>query len=400
MLNILCVTRFFKGNDFMKSVKAEGHNVYLLTSLKLQNEEWPWDCLTDKYYMPEDEEGNWNMKNLINGLSYTMKGLKFDILVSLDDFDVENTAHLREYFRIGGMGETTARYFRDKLAMRMKAKDSGLNVPEFSALFHDEDINNFADNVQPPYMIKPRGQASATGIKKVYNKEEMWEAIQSLGPLRHQYLIERFAPGDVYHVDSLTYEGKVIFSKCGQYLNTPFEVAHGGGIFRSKTVQLKSEDDKALKDMNEKLMKAFGMQYSASHTEFIKGQDGKLYFLETASRVGGANLAEMVEAASGINLWAEWAKIEIASKLNKPYKLPKIKNAEAGIVVSLSRFKEVDMSSFTESEIAWVMKKDHHIGLIVASDKAARITELLDQYAEKIKNEFHASLPAPDRPTN
>jgi len=28
------------------------------------------------------------------------------------------------------------------------------------------------------------------------------------------------------------------------------------------------------------------------------------------------------------------------------------------------------------------------------------VMDVLQQYAERIKNEFHASLPAPDRPTN
>lgn len=99
----------------------------------------------------------------------------------------------------------------------------------------------------------------------------------------------------VYHVDSLTYEGKVIFSRVSQYLDTPFEVAHGGGIFRSHTIEIGSPEDLALQKLNVDVMKAFGMQYSASHSEFIKcNEDGKYYFLETASRVGGANLAEMV----------------------------------------------------------------------------------------------------------
>ncbi len=43
--------------------------------------------------------------------------------------------------------------------------------------------------------------------------------------------------------------------------------------------------------MNEKLMKALGMLRGVSHTEFIESdKDGKLYFLETSARVGGANL--------------------------------------------------------------------------------------------------------------
>lgn len=398
MLNILCVSRFFKGAAFMQAGHELGHNVFLLTSTKLDKEDWPWESIKETFYMPEDECGEWDIPNLINGLAYTMRKIKFDFLVSLDDFDVENTALLREYFRIDGMGQSTARYFRDKLAMRIKAKDSNIAVPEFTALFHDDAINHFADTVPAPWLIKPRGQASATGIKKIHSKEQLWEVLNELGDKRHEYLVERFAPGDVYHVDALTFGGKVIFAKCSQYMNTPFEVAHGGGIFRSHTIQTNSWEDQTLKQMNEQIMKSFGMVFSASHTEFIKGNDGKYYFLETSSRVGGANLAEMVEAATGINLWAEWAKIEVAAHTNMKYKLPKIKEDNAGIVISLSRYENPDTSQINDKEIVWRMNKKSHVGFIVASKNQDTIISHLNKYAEIIKVEYHASLPAPARP--
>ena len=51
-----------------------------------------------------------------------------DRIVPLDDYDVETAAALREHLRVPGMGDTTARYFRDKLAMRVQARDRGLQV--------------------------------------------------------------------------------------------------------------------------------------------------------------------------------------------------------------------------------------------------------------------------------
>lgn len=397
-LNILCISRFFKGGDFIKSAKAEGNNVYLLTSKQLEHSEWPWESIDDTFYMVEDENGMWNHDHLIGGLAHKMRNTKFDVFAALDDFDVEHVAFLREYFRVPGMGETTARYFRDKLAMRIKAQSEGVPVPAFSALFHDEDIHVFTEKVTAPWLVKPRMQASAAGIKKIYNTDELWAHLNYLGGERHEYLIEKFAPGTVYHVDALTTDGKVVFSRVSEYLDTPFEVAHGGGIFRSMTLELGCEEDIALQKLNEDVMRAFGMQYSASHTEFIKcNEDGKYYFLETASRVGGANLAEMVEYASGINLWGEWARIETAACKGQKYKLPKAKKEHAGIIVSLSRYQHPDTSSFEDKEIAWRMKKDHHIGLILHSKDRSKIRVLLDKYVERVKNEFHASAPAKEK---
>lgn len=392
-LNFLCISTYFKGEDFFKSCKAAGNNVYLLTMKKYENESWPWESIDDVFYLEE-----WNQENVVKGIAYKFRTIKFDRFVALDDFDVEKVALLREHFRMPGMGRTTAHYFRDKLAMRVKAKEEGVNVPEFTSLFNNDAINNYANKIPAPWLIKPRMEASATGIKKIQNKDELWEVINNLGDERDNYLVEKFAPGDVFHVDGLNVDGKVVFSRVSKYLDTPFEVAHGGGIFRSASSEIGSKVEKGLQKMNAQVMKAFGMQFGASHTEFIQSKaTGELFFLETSSRVGGANLAEMVAFASGINLWAEWAKVETANLRKQKYILPKINNQYAGIVVSLSRFKHPDTSSFTDSEIVWRMDKEWHIGLIVVSNSSERILELLDTYTERIGNEFHASLPAPDK---
>lgn len=398
-LNIVCISRFFKGKAFIETAHAEGNNVYLLTSSKLQNEDWPWESITETFYMEEDERERWNMEHVENGLAFKMQRIKFDLLVALDDFDVEKVAHLREHFRIPGMGETTSRYFRDKLAMRVKAQEEGIPIPEFTGLFNDDEIHRYTLTVPAPWIIKPRSAASAMGMKKLHTTAELWRHLEVLGDQRHHYLLERFAPGAVFHVDSLCVDKKVVFARVSQYLDTPFEVAHGGGIFRSQTLPFGSKDEKELQKLNKQLMKAFNMNYSATHTEFIKGKvDGKYYFLETASRVGGANIAEMVEASSGINLWSEWARLEIAKANKTKYKLPKVTKNHAGIIVSLSRYEHPDTSSFADEEICWRMDKRWHIGLILKSAKShERIRTLLNHYTERVAREFHASLP-PEAP--
>jgi hypothetical protein len=402
-LSILCIASFFKGEDFMRGAKAAGCTVYLVTSNQLRDAEWPRESLDDVFYINDinGEKGNWNTDDLIAGTAWLMRSKKIDRIVSLDDFDVEKGAALREHFRIPGMGQTTCRFFRDKLAMRVQAQDKGIKVPQFSSLFNDEMVNHYLDTVAAPWLIKPRGEASATGIKKAHNKDEAWHIINAHGDKRHQFLIEQFRPGDVYHVDALSLEKKMIFCRVSRYLSTPMEVAHGGGVFRSITVEFGSDDDKRLQTLNDEVMQAFGMNYSASHTEYIKDREtGEFVFLETSSRVGGANLAEMVEFSSGINLWYEWAKIEAAVARGEIYKLPKVRNDYAGIVVSLSSHKNPDTSGFSDPEIVWRMNKEHHIGLIVQADSEKQILRLLDDYTQRIFHEFHAYEPVPEKSTN
>ena len=398
----LCICTYFKGADFLLACKAEGNNVILLTDRKLADKPWPFEAIDELLFVDDNANTFGVYQTLIELVSDFLRTKNIDRIVALDDFDVEKGALLREHFRIPGMGQTTARYFRDKLAMRVQAQSEGVKVPAFSSLFNDVKLTEYLENTSPPLVIKPRSEASAAGIKKVYSFDEAWNQVHSLGGQRHDFLIEQFKPGDVYHIDSLTLNGKVIFTQCNQYLNTPFEVAHGGGIFRSITVEYGSKDEKALKSLNLAVMKAFGMQFSASHTEAIKcHEDQQFYFLETASRVGGAHLAEMVAFASNINLWKEWAKIETAMANQTAYELPKVEKDYSGIIITLSSQQWPDYKPFDAPEVVWTMHEEYHIGLIVKAKTQARVRELLDEYANLIRTlGLHASAPAQDKPTH
>ena len=385
----LCVSNFFKGNDFLIHLKKQGNCVYLITSEKLRDKAWATDYIDEIFYMP-GQDIDWNLDDLLAGVGGLMKSKKIDAIVALDDYDVEKATFLRENLRIDGMGQTTGRYFRDKLAMRMRAQAAGVPIPAFSALFNDAEINDFADTIAAPWVLKPRSEASATGIMKVHSKEELWQKINGLGDAnRMKYLVEQFKPGAVYHCDGVNFNGKTLFSITSQYLATPMEISQGGGIFRSANIPYNSKDDKDIKKVNSQVLKAFGMKHGANHTEFIKcNEDGKIYFLETSSRVGGAHLAEMVDAASGVNLWAEWAKIEDALLKDKEYKLPKITKNFAGIVLTLSKFQHPDLSGFNDAEVCFNVPLDYHAGLIVKSDKHVRVRELLDDYADRLVKDF------------
>jgi hypothetical protein len=400
-LSFLCIATFFKGQEFMRTCKELGNTVYLLTSQKLADAEWPHEAIDGIYYLPSPSNEPQDLEQMIVGLAHVMRSRQIDRVVALDDFDVEKGALIRETFRIDGMGQTTSRYFRDKLAMRMRAAAAGIRVPEFSPLFHDETITNFLQKTEGPWLIKPRSEASATGIKKVHSLEEAWSVIHTLGDRRYQHLIEAFKPGHVYHVDALSVEGKAVFTRVSQYLATPMEVSHGGGVFRTMTLPIDSLDAQAVQQFNNQVLEAFGMRYSASHSEHIRcDHDGELYFLETSSRVGGAHIAEMVEAASGVNLWREWAKLETAMACKEHYVPPVDSEQQAGLIVSLARQQWPDLNGFTDAEIFWRMNKEYHVGLIVQSADRDRIRHLLDEYMHRIYQEFHASAPVPDKPTN
>jgi biotin carboxylase len=372
--------------------------VTLITAESIREKaHWPMDAIEEIFYLP-DEKQSWNPAHLRNAVSYLARTRIFDRIAPLDDFDVELAAMLREHLRIPGMGETTSRYFRDKLAMRIRAKEAGLNVPEFCHVLNHEKLANFLRDVPSPWVVKPRSMAGAIGIKKVGNAEEFWAIVEALGDEQSNYLIERFVPGAIFHVDTVVYEREVRFAIASAYGTPPLQVAQGGGIFTTRILERESEIAARLLAENRRVMEALGMLRGVSHTEFIVGaEDQQVYFLETSARVGGAHIADLVEAATGINLWAEWAKVELAGG-KAPYAAPAAREDYAGLLVSLARQERPDTSQFDDPEVVWRMDKANHLGLIVKSASAKRVRELLEDYAGRVARDYHASAPPPSRP--
>jgi biotin carboxylase len=394
-LTLLCITTYEKGQDFMRECKRQGCRVLLVTAEKLRDADWPRESLDEMFYLPNELP----LADIVQAVTHLARTQRIDRIVALDEFDMETASTLREHLRVPGMGLTTMRYFRDKLAMRMRALDRGVRVPDFVPVFNPGDIRYYLDHVPGPWVLKPRQEASAIGIKKVHAADELWPILEQLGDKQSSYLLEKFVPGEVYHVDSVVSENEVVFANVSKYGKPPMNVAQGGGVFTTFTVPRGSEADAGLREINRDLIAALGLVRGVSHAEFIQAhEDGHFYFLECAARVGGAYINEMVEAATGINLWREWARIEIAGG-DGSYRLPAVREDYAGVVLSLARQDDPDTSAYNEPEIFLRIKRHHHAGLLLRSSDPGRVPALLESYARRFADEFLAVEPPREKPT-
>jgi biotin carboxylase len=395
-LTILCLASYHKGFEFLRELRRQGCRALLVTSKSLEGAEWPRESIDEIFYMP-DVGKQWDPKDMLLGISHVARTRRIDRIVPLDDFDLEKAATLREHLRLPGMGETETRFFRDKLAMRGRASAAGVPVPAFVHLLNDDSVREFTETVPPPWILKPRLMAGTIGIKKLESPAELWRIAESLGDQRSFYLVERFVPGAIFHADSIVWEGRVVRATVSRYGVPPFIVSHGGGVFTTRLIERGSPEERALQTLNASVLAAFGLQRGVSHTEYIRGEDGVLYFLETSARVGGAHIAELIEFATGANLWAEWARIEVAAH---DYSPPPDRRDYGGLIVSLARQQHPDTGAYNDPEIVWRMRKDHHVGLIVRSHDPHRVEQLLDAYCIRIAHDFAASLPMTESPSH
>jgi biotin carboxylase len=390
---ILCISSYFKGNAFLERCRRDGCPIYLITLDKLRDSPWARDAVEDLFVMPSLDD----RRAVVNAVAFLMRSKPIDRIVALDEFDLEMAAYLHEHFRLPGMGESAVRFFRDKLAMRHRSRESGIPIPEFVGVIRHDDVRLFLATVPGPWLLKPRTEASAIGIQKFTDADSVWRRLEELRDDQSFHLLERFIPGDLYHVDTISSAGRIVFAEVNRYQRPLLEIWQGGGVFASRTVPRESSEVAALRDLSDKLLSAFGLTEGPSHTEFLRAHaDGKFYFVETSARVGGANIAEMVEAATGLNLWSEWAAVEIHGSAYQP---PPLRRDYGGVIVSLARQEVPDTSGFTDPEIFYRLDLKHHIGLVVRASTPARVDELLADYAQRIARDFQAVLPPTDRPS-
>lgn len=393
---ILCISTYEKGQDFLRQCADMGVKVTLITLEKHKNGDWPRESVEELVTIPADL----TEEQITNTVSWMFRGRLYDRIVALDEFDQELAAHLREHLQIPGMGTTTASFYRDKLAMRTRASQAGFLVPAFTRVANYDELRTYMKDIPGPWLLKPRANASAIGIRKIAEPEQLWRALDELGDLQSHYVLERFVPGEIYHVDSIVSEGEVVFSVAHKYGKPPMQVMHEGGVFSTRTVDRASSDWQELTELNARLAPALGLVRGVTHAEYIKAHaDGRFYFLEIAARVGGAFITDLVQAATGVNLWREWARIEVENLRGNPYHLPENYAEYAGSVLCLAQTAEPDTAAFDAPEIVHRMKKHHHAGLIVRSPRVERVAELVEQYSEEFARRFLASMPVPEKPS-
>jgi biotin carboxylase len=397
--HIVCIASEHKGNEFLEEAQNAGWRVTLVTRKKLLDEPWSWTAI-DEIKSVED---NALPVDYVRAITNVAGSRKIDRVVGLDEFDVITGALAREHLQLDGMTSSYLRRFRDKLTMRNLACEAGVPCPQYVGAFNQTEIDAFLDRVPAPWIIKPRNEVSAFGIRKCEMKSEVWAVLNELDQRNtwrdhpSQFLVEQSIEGRVYHVDSVLNNGKVAAAGVSQYGTTPFRISHQGGVFTSSIVGYRTKERKELEKLNGQLLSAFEYERGVSHAEFLQSEsDGKFYLLEVAARVGGAYIANVLEHACNFNLWREWAKLETATA-EHPYKLPKIRKDYAGIALALANTDTPDTSHYADQEIVYRVKKPRHIGLIFSSKEQKRVDDLIETYSRRITDDFLAVEPAKER---
>lgn len=384
----LCLASSEKGHDFLRECARMEVRPTLLTLDTLRDADWPKEAIEDLAFMP----AGLNQEQILNTVSWMSRGRRFDRIIALDDRDLDTAASLREHLRIPGMGITTAAYYRDRLAMRTSARDSGFLVPEFCRVLNYDELRAYMERVPPPWLLKPRIDTPSAVTHRINDPEHLWRTLDELGDRQSHYLLEKLVSGEVFQVDSIVSDCDVMFSVVHQCGRPPVHGAAEGGVFTARTVDRGSRDWLELTALNAGVAPSFGMVRGVTHAAYLRGNDGRYYFLEIAARLGGTLIADLVEIATGVNLWREWARLEVGHLRGETYVPSESFESYAGGVLCLAQEAERDIEDFEAPEIVVRMRNHHHSGLILRSPLPDRVKQLVDDYSRKFARRFVAGI--------
>jgi carbamoylphosphate synthase large subunit len=376
-LVIMAATHGLYGEAFLRELKRAGHRVVVVTRAEALGYEWPRALIDDLFAVPDI----FNAQELENAATYLAREVAFDRIVGPGEYDIELAARLREHFRLPGLGDSAARLVRDKLAMRDCAHRHGVLVPQFLAALHLPAIARFLESVPGPWIIKPRMAASSKGITVCHDKESVWRTVHGLGDRLSHHLIEKFTPGDIYHLDGVVLNGEVCFASAHRYGRPILDLHTHGGVYTTWRIQTGSPEEIALQALNQRVIQALGLAEGVFHIEYIHDREtGQFYFLEASARVGAGLIEDMVEAESGLNLWACWARIEMGDRTPPPPD----KNVYAGVLASAAAVERPDARPFENEHVRAVPAKPYHLGLLVSDASADAVSQRLESLAAAV----------------
>jgi biotin carboxylase len=246
--------------------------------------------------------------------------LRFERILSLSEYELLDAAKVRDYFGVIGPTIAQVEKVRDKVLMKTMVAAAGIRVPEFRSL---PKLMQQHPQWQDSIVLKPIDGASSENVKKFSSVTALIQALHQrstgIHPLDqqnntnfNQFEVEEFIQGPIIHFDGLVQKGDVKVVLASQYVGNCLEYANGQPL-GSVQIDLSTQERFWINEV----LGAVDLTQGSFHLEAIASEQG-LVFLEVANRVGGADVVDTFELATGIHLPSVELKICIGETLQLP----------------------------------------------------------------------------------
>ena len=252
--------------------------------------------------------------------------------------------------------EWTEKISTDKYLMRQAMKDGGVDSPNFMLVTDKMTIDEIYATTTEftyPLICKPVDLSSSRGVFKIENKEGLKEALDYAleWSKKKEVILEEFIEGPEYSGESIAYEGKYKLLAVTEKHTTgaPHFVETG----HRQPAPLEPEMFEKIEQTLYKAFAAMKIEYGAIHPEFRITKDGKIYFMEIATRMGGDCIGtDLTPLSSGYDFMGMVINI-CQGKAPDYTKIREPKLAENHYIMSQADLDEYERVKKEEPETIW-----------------------------------------------
>ncbi len=252
--------------------------------------------------------------------------------------------------------EWTEQVSTNKYLMRKAMKDGGVDSPSFILVtdkMSPEEILAATVDFKYPLICKPVDLSSSRGVYKIENEGSLEDALSYAleWSKQKEVILEEFIEGPEYSGESIAYEGKYKLLAITQKFTTgaPHFVETGH-------IQPATLEQEIIEKIEKTLYKAFSalkIEYGAIHPEFRITKEGKIYFMEIATRMGGDCIGtDLTPLSSGYDFMGMVINI-CQGKAPDFTKIRQPKTAENHYIMTQADLDEYKRVQREESETIW-----------------------------------------------
>lgn len=138
-----------------------------------------------------------------------------------------------------------------------------------------------------PMIVKPTDRSGSIGIEKVYDKEELINAIKRARnySFKHEAIVEEFVDGCEVSVESISWKGTHYILQITDKVTT--EAPYFVELEHHQPSMLSDDIQRRIREIVLKALDALHIQYGASHSELKITKDGDIRVMEIGARMGG-----------------------------------------------------------------------------------------------------------------
>ena len=298
------------------------------------------------------------------------------IVTAATDKPLVMMARIAEKYGFPFYSVETAQWSTDKFQMKERFVLGGVPHAQGKLISKAKE----AEGLVFPVIVKPRDNSGSRGVKLCRSKEELEASMNEALEVSKldTILVEEFIEGPEYSIESLHHDGKNEVIQYTEKKTTEFPYNVELGHIQPANI---SEDNKLkIRDIVEKIGKAFNFENCPSHTE-LKINERGIFVIETSPRLGGDYITStLTPLSTGVNLEDELLKIALGEEINPTPKAIQYAGVRFFAFQEGSVVKQIPNFDFVKG---WPHVVDFSFTL-KEGDKVNRITSSLNRYGQLV----------------